>query len=103
MLPGLQDITAHVDFTALIENGFEAGLELYGYTTQGVFLMNCGLPEILASTPADDSPRYLPQVQAVQKLASPAEMGERFKVMALGKGIEEALLGFAEGDRSVML
>ena len=62
-----------------------------------------GLPEILARTPADDSPLYLSQVQAVQKLASPAEMGERFKVMALGKGIEEPLLGFAEGDRSEML
>ena len=103
MLPGLQDITAHVDFTAIIENGFDAGLELYGYTTQGVFLMNCGLPEILARIPADDSARYLPQVQAVQQLASPVEMGERFKVMALGKGIEEALLGFVEGDRSEML
>lgn len=102
-LPGLQDITAHVDFTALIENGHEAGLELLGYTTQGVFLLNCGLPDLLARTPSDDLARYLPQAQAAQKLISPAEMGELFKVMALGKGITDPLIGFASGDRSEML
>ena len=99
----MQDITAHVDFTAIIENGFDAGLELLGYTTQGVFLMNCGLPAILARTPADDVARYSPQAQAVQMLISPTEMGDRFKVMALGKGIDETLLGFVEGDRSETL
>ena len=102
-LPGLQDITAHIDFTALIENGFEAGLELLGYTTQGIFLMNCGLAEILARTPADEMDNYLPQVQAVQTLVSPAEMGDLFKVMALGKGIDETLTGFISGDRSETL
>ena len=102
-LPGLQDITAHVDFTAIVESGFEAGLEFLGYTTQARFLLNCGLPEILARTPADDLKRYLPQAQAVQKLISPSEMGELFKVMALGKGLAEPLLGFAQGDRSATL
>ena len=102
-LPGLQDITAHVDFTAIVESGFEAGLEFLGYTSQARFLLNCGLPEILARTPADDLKRYLPQAQAVQKLISPSEMGELFKVMALGKGLAEPLLGFAQGDRSATL
>ena len=102
-LPGLQDITAHVDFTAIVEAGFDAGLELLGYTTQAAFLLNCGLPEVLARTPADDYLRYLPQAQAVQKLISPAEMGDLFKVIALGKGVGTTLVGFAQGDRSVTL
>ena len=103
LLPGLQDITAHVDFTAIVEAGFNAGLELLGYTTQATFLLNCGLTDILARTPAEDLMRYLPLAQAAQKLISPAEMGELFKVIALGKGIDDSLLGFAPGDRSETL
>ena len=102
-LPGLQDITSHIDFTALAESGFNAGLEVLGYTTQAVFLLNCGLPEVLARISADDPARYLPQAQAAQKLLSPAEMGELFKVIALGKAIGEPLLGFAQGERSATL
>jgi SAM-dependent MidA family methyltransferase len=102
-LPGLQDITVHVDFTAIVEAGCEAGLDLLGYTTQSSFLFNCGLTEILARTPASDPMRYLPLANAAQKLVSPAEMGELFKVIALGKGISEPLLGFVNGDRSAAL
>lgn len=102
-LPGLQDITAHVDFTGVIEAGHEAGLDLLGYTTQAAFLLNCGLTQVLSRIPAQDAERYLPHAQAAQKLISPAEMGELFKVMALGKGIEAPLLGFALGDRSASL
>jgi SAM-dependent MidA family methyltransferase len=101
--PGLQDITAHVDFTAIVESGHEAGLDLLGYTTQAAFLLNNGVTEILARTPCEDARRYLPQAQAVQKLVSPAEMGELFKVMALGKGIAATLDGFSAGDRSLSL
>jgi SAM-dependent MidA family methyltransferase len=102
-LPGLQDITAHVDFTAIVEAGFDAGFEFLGYTTQATFLLNCGLTDVLSRIPADDLARYLPQSQAAQKLISPAEMGELFKVVALGKGIAEPLLGFARGDRGASL
>jgi len=102
-LPGLQDITVHVDFTAIVEAGCAAGLDLLGYTTQSNFLFNCGLTEILARTPASDPMRYLPLANAAQKLVSPAEMGELFKVIALGKGISEPLLGFVNGDRSAAL
>jgi SAM-dependent MidA family methyltransferase len=102
-LPGLQDITLHVDFTAIVEAGCEAGLDLLGYTTQSSFLFNCGLTEILARTSVGDSLCYLPLANAVQKLVSPAEMGELFKVIALGKGIREPLLGFVSGDRSATL
>ena len=99
-LPGLQDITAHVDFTAIVESGCSAGLELLGYSTQSSFLLDCGLAAVLARTPSSDARRYLPLASAANKLVSPAEMGELFKVMALGKGIAEPLLGFASGDRS---
>jgi SAM-dependent MidA family methyltransferase len=102
-LPGLQDITAHVDFTAIVEAGSEAGLDFLGYTTQSTFLLNCGLAGVLARTPVDDTARYLPLANSAQKLISPAEMGELFKVIALGKGIADPLLGFVQGDRSETL
>ena len=102
-LPGLQDITAHVDFTAIVEAGHGAGLDFLGYTTQATFLLNCGLTGILERTPANDTPRYFPLAASAQKLIAPSEMGELFKVMALGKGIEHTLLGFAHGDRSATL
>jgi SAM-dependent MidA family methyltransferase len=102
-LPGLQDITAHVDFTAIVEAGCAAGLDFLGYTTQSTFLINCGLADVLARTPVDDTARYLPLANSAQKLISPAEMGELFKVIALGKGITAPLIGFVAGDRSATL
>lgn len=98
-LPGLQDITAHVDFTAVISAAHSEGLELLGYTSQARFLFNCGLLDQLARmTPG--STDYIRATHAVDKLTSPAEMGELFKVIALGRGITEAPLGFLRGDRS---
>ncbi len=99
-LPGLNDITAHVDFTAVAEAGHAAGLELVGYTSQAHFLLNCGITELLASRTAEDPARYAALAAGVQRLISPAEMGELFKVMALGKDLREPLLGFRRGDRS---
>jgi len=97
--PGLQDITAHVDFTAIAVAGIEAGMRLAGYTSQAQFLINCGITDLLARTPASDVGAYLPQASALQKLMSPAEMGELFKVIALCKDIETPLLGFSQGDQ----
>jgi len=97
--PGLQDITAHVDFTAIAVAGIEAGMRLAGYTSQAQFLINCGITDLLALTPASDVGTYLPQASALQKLMSPAEMGELFKVIALCKGMDTALLGFVQGDQ----
>ena len=102
-LPGLQDITAHVDFTAVATAGVDAGCSLAGYTTQAQFLLNTGITELLAQTPVEDSVAWLPQAAAVQKLVSPAEMGELFKVLALSRGIDVPLLGFSEGDRAERL
>jgi len=98
-LPGLQDITSHVDFSAVAHAGTDAGLDLLGYTTQAQFLINCGITEVLGRVSAEDAERYLPLANQANRLLSPAEMGELFKVIAFGKGIEAALAGFASGDR----
>jgi SAM-dependent MidA family methyltransferase len=102
-LPGLQDITSHVDFSALTQVAENSGLELLGYTTQAYFLLNCGVTEMLAQTSAEDIHRYLPQSNQLQKLVSPAEMGELFKVIAFGKNFSEPLSGFDAGDMSRLL
>jgi SAM-dependent MidA family methyltransferase len=98
-MPGLQDITAHVDFTAMAHAAVDSGLELLGYTSQAAFLIDAGIGDLLLRTPPTDQMRYLPQSNAVQKLLSPAEMGELFKVLVIGK---EATLShrFARNDRS---
>lgn len=100
LFPGLQDITSHIDFTAIARAGADAGMELLGYITQGQFLVNCGLTDILAQTPAEEIATYAPLAAQVQTLTSPAEMGELIKVVALGKGVSQQLLGFASGDKS---
>ncbi|HEX4326427.1 MAG TPA: class I SAM-dependent methyltransferase [Burkholderiales bacterium] len=100
LLPGLQDITAHVDFSALADASEEAGLPLLGYTSQAAFLLDCGITDLLAAVPAADSARYLPLANQANRLLSPAEMGELFKVMLLGREGIEAPLGFRSGDRS---
>jgi SAM-dependent MidA family methyltransferase len=86
-LPGLQDITAHVDFTAMALAAQDAGLEVLAYTSQAQFLLAAGIGELLLETDPEDALRYLPQSRAVQKLVSPAEMGELFKVLAVGKDV----------------
>ena len=98
-LPGLQDITSHIDFSAVARAGEETGLELLGYTGQAQFLINCGITDILLRTPPENAAAYLPQAAAAQQLLSPAEMGELFKVIAFGKGYAAPLMGFASGDR----
>jgi len=87
-LPGLQDITAHVDFSAIALAAVEDGLELLGYTSQAAFLMDAGIGDLLLRTSPADAVRYLPLANAVQRLISPAEMGELFKVLVVGTGVE---------------
>ncbi|MBO1017662.1 SAM-dependent methyltransferase, partial [Achromobacter sp. SD115] len=97
--PGLQDITAHVDFTAMADAALEAGLQVLGYTSQARFLMNAGLMDLLAQLDPGDVQQYAQAVAPVQKLLSESEMGELFKVLAVGRGITEPLAGFSRGDR----
>ena len=97
--PGLNDITAFVDFTAIAEAGFEGGLDVLGYTDQANLLFNCGLLACLARRAPETSPDYIRSAKAVQRLTGPHEMGELFKVIAMGRGIEQPLIGFLRGDR----
>lgn len=99
-LPGLQDISAHVDFSALARAATEGGLELLGFASQAQFLVNCGITDLLAGENPADAARYLPAAAAADKLLSPAEMGELFKVLAVGRGVKRELTGFSRGDRS---
>ncbi|HSN40929.1 MAG TPA: SAM-dependent methyltransferase [Burkholderiales bacterium] len=98
-LVGLQDITTHVDFSAIAKAGAAAGLDLLGYVNQAQFLINCGITDILGETPASDVRAYAPLASQAQKLLSPAEMGELFKVIALGRDVSPPLLGFKNGDK----
>lgn len=100
---GLQDITAHVDFTAIAEAGVAQDLQVLGYTSQAQFLINCGITDLLAQVSPSDIAAYLPLATQAQKLISPAEMGELFKVIVLGRGLEASLMGFHRGDKTHQL
>jgi len=97
---GLQDITAHVDFTRIAEAGINHGLTLEGFTTQAQFLINAGIMQLLEAANQDSSQVYLPVVAAVQKLLSPAEMGGLFKVIGFKKNLDLDLIGFSSGDKT---
>ncbi|HKW36301.1 MAG TPA: SAM-dependent methyltransferase [Burkholderiales bacterium] len=98
-LPGLQDITSHVDFSAVAAAAREGGLDLAGYTSQAQFLVNCGITEVMSRTPSEDRTAFLPLANQANRLMSPAEMGELFKVIALSRGFPAPLVGLTEGDR----
>lgn len=95
---GLQDLTAWVDFTAVAEAGLAAGLDLAGYTTQAHFLIGCDLGEFVANVSDLDVVGRVNLSRQVMMLTLPGEMGERFKVIALAKGYEAPLRGFAARD-----
>lgn len=90
---GLQDITAHVDFTAMAEVADKAGLEVAGFTTQAHFLLGLGIEQFVSE--AEDT---LQAAQQVKQLVLPSEMGELFKVVAFSRGIEIPLDGFGLQD-----
>lgn len=96
---GLQDITAHVDFTRIALAGVEHGLDCMGFASQTQFLINCGITDCLSEVSPDDMAIYAPMASQAQKLLSPAEMGELFKVIALTKQFAAPLLGFQPGDK----
>ena len=100
--PGLQDVTAHVDFSAMARAAVDGGLDLLGYASQAAFLLDAGIGDILLRTPPSDNLRYLPQANALQKLTSPAEMGELFKVLVVGTHVQLPEK-FARNDRSYKL
>lgn len=100
LFPGLQDITAHVDFTRVIDEASNYQGQLLGFTTQAAFLLACGLMDLVAKAEQTMLPIEAFKLhQAVKLLTLPTEMGERVKVMAISKNITLALLGFRLQDR----
>lgn len=100
ILVGLQDITAHVNFSAVAEAAIATDLQVSGYTSQANFLLACGLIERLATYNIGDTQTYLRLAQQTKTLILPSEMGELFKVMALTRGLSIPLLGFSQDNRS---
>ncbi|MEO6297609.1 MAG: SAM-dependent methyltransferase [Dokdonella sp.] len=98
--PGLADLTAFVDFTALAEAGVAAGFDFVGYAPQGQFLLASGLAELIESTPSRSDVDRLRLVAQAKRLTLPGDMGERFQAIAFARGIEGALPGLRAFDLS---
>ncbi len=103
--PGLQDITAHIDFSSIADAAIDTGAELLGYTSQARFLINGGITDALAELNPHTASIFLPAANAVHRLLSEAEMGELYKVIGFGRGIDRHALNcaFSAGDRSQRL
>lgn len=97
--PGLQDITAQVDFTAVAAAGVSAGLNLAGYTTQAHMLVGCGIETLMSEPVADERSLWI-RAQQAQRLMLPGEMGERFKAIGFTRGIDVPLCAFSIRDFS---
>jgi len=106
--PGLQDITCHVNFSALARAGLDVGMELIGYNSQGEFLLACGLlnhmerqmSEAAKLTQSQQTKIQMMMAAEVKKLTLPHEMGELFKVIALGRNVDQVLSGFRSANKN---
>ena len=98
VLVGLQDITAHVDFTAMAETAQACGLDVLGFTTQAHLLLSLGIEQRIA-----DAEDPMPLAQQIKQLVLPSEMGELFKAIAFGKELNLALNGFSFQDQRARL
>lgn len=96
--PGLQDITAHVDFTAMADAALEANLKVIGYTNQVSFLMGAGLLELAALNDESGVQKQMETASQIKKLTLPHEMGELFKVIGFSKNREVSLPAFEFRD-----
>ena len=98
--PGLQDITAFVDFTAVAEAGTGTGFELVGYAPQGQFLLASGLPALIEAASELDDVARLRVVAEAKRLTLPGDMGERFQAIAFARGVEDVPAGLRAFDLS---
>ena len=98
--PGLQDITAFVDFTAVAEAATGAGFELVGYAPQGQFLLASGLPSLIEESVDMDEVERMRIVAEAKRLTLPGEMGERFQAIAFARGVDEVPAGLRAFDLS---
>jgi SAM-dependent MidA family methyltransferase len=95
---GIQDITAWVDFTRVAEAAVDLGLEIMGFATQAHFLAGAGIDRLLQLAPADTARQRLDLASQMRKLILPGEMGERFKVIGLSRGLDDCVSGFGMHD-----
>lgn len=98
--PGLQDITAFVDFTAVAEAGTGTGFELVGYAPQGQFLLASGLPALIEETADLEEAARMRIIAEAKRLTLPGEMGERFQAIAFARGVREVPAGLRAFDLS---
>ena len=98
--PGLADITSHVDFTAVADAAERAGVRVAGFASQAAYLLSAGILDRLLDVGEPGSPAFVRESAALQKLTSPAEMGDLVKVIALARSDRIAWHGFAMGDKS---
>lgn len=98
ILVGLQDITAHIDFTAMATAAVDSGFDVLGYTSQAAFLMANGLEELMARSDATNAKAHMELTNQIKKLTLPSEMGELFKVLAFAKNVDLELEGFRLQD-----
>jgi len=96
--PGLQDITAFVDFTAIAEAATAAGMQLEGFTSQARFLVACGIDELMAESDTANTRHFLQLGNEAKRLMLPGEMGERFKVIGFSRELLQDVKGFGSPD-----
>ena len=103
ILQGIQDITAHVDFTALAQIAIDNSLDVEGFQSQADFLLAADITQLVSETDQIDTLTYLQHTAEIKRLTLPSEMGETFKVLTLGRNIEHILTRCQLGDRRYSL
>lgn len=97
--PGLQDITASVNFTAVANAASDNNMDVMGFTNQAMFLASAGLESLFIEQLESNPEQQYQLAQQIRMLSLPAEMGERFKVIAIAKKFTQTLSGFSQGDQ----
>jgi SAM-dependent MidA family methyltransferase len=100
---GIQDITSHVNFSYVAREASKLGLHIKGFISQANFLINCGILDLLERVNIEDHAKYMKSVSEIQKLLSPSEMGDLFKVMAIEKNIDMDLMGLKNNNKVTKL
>jgi SAM-dependent MidA family methyltransferase len=101
--PGIQDITSHVNFSYVATEASKLGLHTKGFISQANFLINCGILDLLGKVNIEDQALYMKSVSEIQKLLSPAEMGDLFKVMVIEKNIDIDFIGLKNNNKATKL
>ena len=100
---GIQDITSHVNFSYVATEASKLGLHTKGFISQANFLINCGILDLLGKVNIEDQALYMKSVSEIQKLLSPTEMGDLFKVMVIEKNIDIDFIGLKNNNKATKL